>query len=116
MVLNPAPKSDSVLVLTNAQTDIEKRLALCKARRLSESTIVVLTPDELACLRHDSVFDCNFPIRKSIDELAEEYAIGGLRFETATATEEILIRLRQGIIDSKIAPDPIREAAKLWLY
>ena len=65
LVLNPDPASSELIVFGVVTSGIEKARNRIKQNGQSEETLVYLSPSDYPPLDHDSVIDCNTPIKYS---------------------------------------------------
>ncbi|KAB0671126.1 hypothetical protein F6V30_00600 [Oryzomonas sagensis] len=77
-------------------------------RRMHHGTTVEIDPNTYNDFRVLSIVDCNVVFEKSINELAQKYASGQLRFKSDMPME-VVERLRAAVTESVIVEDYIRD-------
>src|SRR3989344_3354008 len=69
VVLNRNPKTDTALILVTSTTQIVRRREFVQRARISEQTIVSVSPHEYPVFSSESAFNCNDVIEVSMDDL-----------------------------------------------
>ncbi len=102
IVLNTDPLGDEALLLAMASSQIES----VKRRRAKEptSTVVEIAGADYADFTKDSVIDCNNVFTKSLLELCEQWRKKEI-VPKLDIPEEILAKLIQGALDSRIVSE-----------
>ncbi len=104
VVLNHDPKSDAVLILLTSTTQISRKKAFVQNVRISEETIVVVSPHEYTVFACDSAFNCNDVHEVCMSDLIRKVEEGGSDVYPKMP-EKIVERLIKGVRASpRIAP------------
>jgi hypothetical protein len=106
VVLNKNPNLVENIILVPATTlDIWSATSV---EKFPEATIVALGPKDCSFLTVESLFNCNFPLSKLKKVLESKY-VGGKLALSGKVTPEILDKLRNGVLSSKIVPVNIQK-------
>ena len=110
VVLNKNPKSDTELYLAMFTTQKDHARKLIELRRLGSNTLVEVKNGECSFLPRslDSVINCNFVLRISIDDLILriEQSNGTVRYPTLE--EGFMNRVKEGILASRLISPVIK--------
>ena len=112
VVLNPDIESSPYIVfgvITSGIENAKKRIA-CNGQ--PENTLVILTPKDYPELDHDSVIDCNTPVKLSDWEFKKSYS----EFESSQKMdmpEEICDAIAQGVLASSMVSEKIKKLLTL---
>ncbi len=100
IVLNKSPRTDEVIVLVCASSQVEKRKQRAKKLGFSAETLVVISVSEYPLFTKETVIDCNRAFEKNIQSLADKLEQEKLKVCTELMPESIVAKLIQGILAS----------------
>ncbi|MBA7579813.1 hypothetical protein ES708_21691 [subsurface metagenome] len=102
-------KNSDYIILGNTTTQIEKRIKALEINKFPESTLVFIKPDEKNKLKKESVVDCNTNIwvedESNLKSIRQKK---GMRIY-GTVSKNIIEQLRQGIKDSPMITQEIKD-------
>lgn len=108
LVLNPNPESSEIIVLGVITSGIEKAKLRIAYSRESEKTLVTVSPEDYPALDHDSVIDCNSPVKYSKWEFENSFGqIASTR--KADISLEIVNAVIAGVLLSNQVPERIKK-------
>lgn len=109
VVLNPQPLSSEIIVLGVVTSGIEKAEKRITIIGEDSSTLVKVTPKDYPELKHDSVIDCNTPVKYFKWEF--EQCFGQLNSKRRSDMPDYICNaVVNGIITSKQVPPKIKKA------
>lgn len=100
IVLNRNPKTEEMLILAIASSQVEKRKERITKLGFSIETLVEISPTEYTLFTKETVIDCNRAFEKSIQSLADKLEAGCLKVCTEIMPKEIVTRVVQGVLAS----------------
>jgi len=104
VVLNKSPKTDTAIILVTSTTQIVRRREFVQRARISEQTIVVVSPHEYPVFKSESAFNCNDVIEVGMQDLIRKVENNG-SMNYPKIPDSILAKLIIGINESpRIAP------------
>jgi len=104
IVLNKNPRTEEVLILVCASSQVEKRKQISKRLKFPAETLVIISPSECPLFTKETVVDCNSVFEKNVQSLVDKLEQGKLKICTELMPGQIIDKLVKGIIAStKIA-------------
>ncbi|MFA6602135.1 MAG: hypothetical protein WCT02_04775 [Candidatus Paceibacterota bacterium] len=100
IVLNKNPKTEEVVILACASSQVEKRKQVAQRLGFSAETLVIVLPDEYKEFTKETVIDCNRVFEKSAETLIEKLNQGKLRVCTEQMPEKVVKKMIVGILAS----------------
>ncbi len=97
IVLNKNPRTDEILILVCASSQVEKRRQIIKKLDFPEETLVAVSPSEYQLFTKETVVDCNRVFEKSAQSLIEKLEQNELKPCRESMSEEIIQRLIKGV-------------------
>lgn len=107
LVLNPNPESAEIIVLGVITSGIEKAKMRVSCLGESENTLVMISPEDYPELNHDSVIDCNSPVKYSKWEF--ESSFGQI---VATRKSDISLKIVHAVIAGVLLSNQVSERIK----
>jgi hypothetical protein len=107
--LNVDPHSDDVLILVVASSKVDSTHR--RRAGLPSETVVDILPADYAEFTRPSVVDCNHAFRVTMTELLLKLQ-SGVATEKAPLPQELLLRLRQGMLASPLVEEGIKQRLK----
>ena len=92
IVLNKPNEYDSLICMSVATSQIEKREDYIKKKNIPAETLVIVEIGEVPFLKKRSCFDCNNPVTYSAETLFSDYSIHKLK-PIGTLPEKVLNRI-----------------------
>lgn len=105
VIANP---SYELLIFSCCTSQFDKRVRFIELNNLPESTLVCIKPNDTNELKKDSYIDCNNYHEFTRDELIQKYENSEIEF-IGYLSDSKLEEIRQGIKDSPLIPDEIKE-------
>lgn len=99
VVLNKNPKTDTVLIMITSTSQISKKKDFIKRARISEKTIVTVSPAEYCIFKQESAFNCNSVFEVKIDDLIRKIEENG-SMNYPKISDAILAKLKIGVNES----------------
>jgi hypothetical protein len=112
VVLNKHPRTEQLLILVCASSQIEKSKRRAKALRYVPLTQVFISPSEYPLFSRDTVIDCNYVFDKSHQSLIDKLEQGKLGVCTEIMDAEIVRKLKEGVIASPQIAEGIKKIIK----
>jgi hypothetical protein len=109
VVLNKNPRTEELLVLVCASSQIKKRKQIARKLGFSPKTLVVISPSEYPPFTKDTVIDCNGVFEKTAQSLIDKLEQGKLKVCTEFMSESIVQGLVQGIIASTQISEKVKK-------
>jgi len=109
VVLNKDPKSDEIIFLTCASSQVDKHQRWIEDMRLPASTLVIVEKGECSFLPKRTVFDCNAAQRKTRLELIEKAQKGELKIK-GQLPGKILQKILSGVMRSSMVVENVKKA------
>jgi hypothetical protein len=100
VVLNRNPKTEEILILAIASSQVVKRRKIVERLGFSKETLVEIAPEEYPLFTKKTVIDCNRAFEKSIQSLAEKLENGKLKVCDEIMPSEIIKRILVGMLMS----------------
>ncbi len=111
VVLNASPRSDRLLYLFCASSQVQKCIDRATRRNLPPSTLVHTGPQECSFLTRDTVIDCNSLFERPMSALIAKLAANRLRIH-GTVPQPLLERLVAGALASPLSVEKPRNASR----
>lgn len=108
IVVNKAPKSDKILILVCASSQIEKRKAVVEKLGFPKETLIIVSPQECPCFTKETAIDCNSIIEKSHQSVIEKLDNKKLRVCPEEISDTIVQKLVQGVLASNQVSEEIK--------
>ena len=106
VVLNKNPRTEEILILVCASSQVEKRRQMAQILGFSPETLVVISPSEYTLFTKETVIDCNRAFERTAQSLIDKLEQGKLKVCTELMPKDIVRRLVCGILAStQIAED-----------
>ena len=102
IVLNHNPLNDHLLLLVCSSSKINK--VKLRSKNFPSTTVVEVSKIEYTDFTTDSIVDCNYIFLRSVEQLIKKCDEGKLLLKSQMPLN-ILIKLRQGVIDSPSIPE-----------
>ena len=108
LVLNPDPASSELIVFGVITSDIEKAKKRIAVMKEAEDTLVFISPVDYPLLDHDSVIDCNTPVKYSKWEFESNF--GQLNAKRkASMPQTVVNAVIQGVLMSNQVPERLKK-------
>lgn len=108
IVVNKNPKSDEVLLLVCASSQIEKRKDAIRKLGFAEETLVLVSPRECPCFNKDTAIDRNTVWEKTSQSVIEKLSNRELRVCPDEIPGEIVKKLIKGVLISNQVSEDIK--------
>lgn len=108
VVMNHHPRTDSVLVMITSTTQINKRKEFVKRAKISEKTIVIVSPKEYSVFSSESAFNCNDIHEVGMEDLIRKIEENGC-MDYPKISDFILKKLIFGITESPVVTEEIKK-------
>lgn len=108
VVLNKCPKTEELLILVCASSQVEKRKDIVRRLKFSAETLVIISPSEYALFTKETVIDCNRAFEKTAQSLIDKLEQGKLKACTKLMPENIVHKLIGGVIASTQIAEKIK--------
>jgi hypothetical protein len=108
VVINRNPKTDKTLVMITPTTQIEKRIEFVRKTKISEKTIVVISPKEYCAFKTESAFNCNDVFEVNMEDLIRKIEDGG-SMNYPKISDPIIKKIIAGINESPIVTEEIKK-------
>ena len=89
VVLNNNPKTDELLILVSASSQVDKRKNVAKKLGFSPETLVVVSVLEYPFFTKETIFDCNRAKEKKVQSLIDKLAQNKLKVCTEFMPKKI---------------------------
>lgn len=99
VVMNKNPKKDTLLILVTSTTQTTKKLEFVRRARISEKTIVSVSPHEYGVFSSDSVFNCNEVFEISMADLIRKIEDTG-SMNYPKMSDDVIAKIIEGITES----------------
>lgn len=109
VVLNKDPRTEDLLILVCASSQVEKRKQAASLLGFPEETLVFISPSECSLFTKNTVIDCNRAFEKTPQSLIEKLEGGNLRVCEEIMSEEIVSSLKSGVLASKQISETIKK-------
>jgi hypothetical protein len=109
VVLNKNPRTEEVLVLVCASSQVEKRKQAIQRLGFPATTLVFVSPTEYVLFKKDTVIDCNRAYEKTPQSLVEKLEQGKLKVCTEIMAEAIVQQLLQGVMASPQVAERVKQ-------
>lgn len=109
IVLNHSPKTEEVLILAVASSQIEKRKKAARRLGFFPGTLVFVSPKDFAPFTMETVIDCNRPFERAKSILAQKVKTGGLKICTEIMPKSVVKSLISGILFSNLVSEKIKK-------
>ncbi|MEI6588277.1 MAG: hypothetical protein WCO05_05015 [Candidatus Moraniibacteriota bacterium] len=96
VVLNNNPKTDTALIMITSTSQVSKKKDFIKRARISEQTIVIVSPSEYCVFKQESAFNCNTVFEVKIDDLIRKIEENG-SMNYPKISDNILAKLISGV-------------------
>ena len=110
VVLNKDPRSEEILILVCASSQIDKRRRIVEKLGFPAETLVFISPSDYPLFTRDTVIDCNRAFEKTCQSLIEKLELGKLKTCTELMPLEIVQKLIQGVHLSTQVAEKIKKA------
>lgn len=100
VVLNRNPKTEEILILAIASSQVEKRKSIVVKLGFPVETLVEIVPEEYPLFTKNTVIDCNRAFEKSIQSLTEKLENGKLKVCDEVMPAEIVSKVTGGMLAS----------------
>ncbi|GEM_PF-550277 len=100
VVLNQSPRTEDLLILVCASSQVEKRKEVIKKLQFPPETLVFISPEEYPIFTKDTVIDCNRAFEKSPQSLVDKLEKGKLKVCADVMPDYIVDKLLKGILAS----------------
>jgi len=101
IVLNKNPRTDSLLILVCASSQVEKRKEIAKRLGFSPETLVVISPSDFSLFKKQTIIDCNRALEKTSQSLIEKLEQGKLKICTELVPSSIVEKLIKGVLAAR---------------
>ena len=108
IVVNKNPKTDQVLLLVCASSQVEKRKDAIKKLNFAEETLALVSPKECPCFNKNTAIDCNTIWEKTSQSVIEKLSNGELRVCPDEIPSEIVEKLVKGVLMSNQVSEDIK--------
>ncbi len=108
VVMNRNPKTDKVLIMITSTTQIEKRIGFVRKAKISEKTIVIVSPKECFTFKTESAFNCNDVFEVNMEDLIRKIEDGG-SMNYPKISDSILKKIIAGINESPVVTEEIKK-------
>jgi len=105
--------TSELIMFTCCTTKFEKRANFIESNNIPKTTLVWIKPDNDNCLPEDSFVDCNSFFQYNRTELVQMYNRNEIQF-IGYLQESKIEEIRQGIYDSPLIVDEIKEIIKFF--
>lgn len=112
IVLNKNPRTDELLILVCASSQVEKRKEICKRLGFAEETLVFISPKEYSLFSKQTVIDCNRAFEKTSQSLIEKLNDGKLRVCSEMMPIDIVRKLINGVLASSQVTENVQDLLK----
>lgn len=103
VVANNNPMSAGSLILICGQSAVQKRVENALRLGLNKDSLVVVAPEECGFLKHQTVFDCNYPRIITKQELVKKATSNTLHVSKSDrVSTSVLDKIQLGIKSSKL--------------
>lgn len=99
VVLNCNPLESVTLLFACATSQVEKRRKRQQKLKLPESTLVEVKAGQISFLPRDTIFDCNEPVKYSVEAIIKQLQ-SGLFVYRGKLPDELIILLQNGVVES----------------
>jgi hypothetical protein len=110
IVLNKNPRTEEVLILVCASSQVEKRKQIAKKLNFPADTLVIISPAEYSLFTKETVVDCNTAFDRNVQSLIDKLEQGKLKICTELMSEDIVDKLVKGVIASTQIAENIKIA------
>ena len=100
VVLNKNPRTEEVLILVCASSQVEKRSHIVQKLGFKTETLVFVSPDECSLFSKTTVIDCNTVFEKTSQSLINKLQQEKLKICTETMPVAIVEKLIKGVLIS----------------
>src|SRR3989344_1994465 len=97
VVLNKDPRTEELLILVVASSQVERRKEIAKKLGFPAETLVLVSPAECPLFTKETLIDCNRAFEKTPQSLIEKLEVGRLRVCTEIISANIVQKLKIGI-------------------
>jgi hypothetical protein len=97
VVLNKDPRTEELLILLCASSQVEKRIQIAQKLGFPPETLVFVSPAECILFTKDTVIDCNRVFEKTPQSLINKLKIGRLKVCAEILNPNIIHRLKLGV-------------------
>lgn len=111
IVLNREPRTDTVLFLVCASSQVEKRKNAIEKLGFAPETLVVVPVGECECFDKETAIDCNTLFEKTTSSVIAKLDSGNLRICPTTIPDTIVAKLIAGAL----ASNQVSEEIKLYI-
>ena len=112
IVLNKNPRTEEILILVCASSQVEKRQQIAQKLGFSNETLVVVSPSDYSLFIKDTIIDCNNAFEKTAQSLIDKLEEGKLGVCTELMPTEIVQKLIKGVIMSTQIAENIQKMLK----
>lgn len=109
IVLNKSPRTEELLILVCASSQVDKRKHIAQKLGFPLETIVTISPSEFALFTKKTVVDCNGVFEKTAQSLIDKLEQEKLKVCTEIMPENIVQKLVTGIFASTQIADNIKK-------
>jgi len=109
VVLNKNPRTEEVLVLVCASSQVDKRKQAIQRLGFPQETLVFVSPTEYVLFKKDTVIDCNRAYERTPQSLIEKLEQGKLKVCTEIMAETIVQQLLQGVMASPQVAERVKQ-------
>jgi hypothetical protein len=100
IVLNKNPRTDELLILVCASSQVEKRTEVAKKLGFPTETLVIISPPEFPLFKKQTIIDCNRALERTSQSLIEKLEQGKLKICTELMPISIVEKLILGVLAS----------------
>lgn len=109
VVLNKNPRTEEVLILVCASSQVDKRKQAIKRLGFPPETLVFVSPTEYVLFKKDTVIDCNRAYEKAPQSLIEKLEQGKLKVCTEVMDGAIVEKLLTGVLASTQVVERVKQ-------
>ena len=108
VVLNKNPRTDELLILVCASSQVDKRIEIAKKLGFPTETLVIISPSEFSLFKKQTVIDCNRALEKTSRSLIEKLEQGKLKICTELMPVSIVEKLILGVLASSQVSEKVQ--------
>ena len=108
VVLNKDPRTEELLILVCASSQVEKRQQIIQKLGFPQETLVLISHAEYSLFTKDTVIDCNRAFEKTPQSLIEKLEQDKLKVCAQIMSEDIIKKLIRGVLASSQVSEKIQ--------
>lgn len=109
VVLNKNPKSDELLILVCASSQVERRKEIARKLCFPPETLVIVSPSDFVVFSKETVIDCNRVFERTPQSLIDKLEQGKLRVCVEPMPDNIVRSLVKGLLSSTQVAEKIKK-------